>query len=77
MERYQQSSTFRRIDPLTQKERRSVFRRTTADHGSKPFGFLESRHVVMLRDVLDGNPANRRVKCLRYLFTWAVEAGHA
>ncbi|MEM7508164.1 MAG: tyrosine-type recombinase/integrase [Pseudomonadota bacterium] len=38
---------------------------------------METRHVTKLRDELDGHPANKRVKCLRYMFAWAVDAGHA
>ena len=45
-----------------------------AKHGDKPFSMLDRAGVVILRDELDGEPANKRVKCLRYLFNWAIEA---
>ena len=74
---YMASRTFHRLSELTQRERRSVLGRILDSHGEKPFSLMEPRHVAMLRDELDGHPANKRVKILRYLFSWAMDAGHA
>ena len=39
---------------------------------------METRHVRALRDQKDKFPeaANARVKALRQVFAWAIEAGH-
>jgi len=75
-EMYFRSRVFERLNDLTQRERRSVLGRISAKHGDKPFALMEPRHVEEIRDELDGEPANKRVKCLRYLFKWAISAKH-
>lgn len=47
--------------------------------GTKPFARLEARHVREIRDEKVETPeaANGRVKALRQLFAWGVEAGVA
>jgi integrase len=76
-EMYFRSKVFARLNDLTQRERRSVLNRIVDQHGPKPFALMEPRHVEAIRDEVDGEPANKRVKCLRYLFKWAINAGHA
>lgn len=77
VEAYFASPTFARLHDLTKRERRSVLGRVCDKHGAKPFALMEPRHVAKLRDELDGDRANKRVKCLRYLFKWALENQHA
>ena len=77
VEMYFRSKVFARLNDLTQSERRSVLNRIVVQHGEKPFARMEPRHVEAIRDEVDGEPANKRVKCLRYLFKWAISAEHA
>lgn len=89
VEEYMRSKTWRRLDTLTQSNRRSVLMRLVdgaeatkrspvlKSHGDKPYALLTPAGIVKLRDELDGDPANARVKCLRYLFAWAIENEHA
>jgi integrase len=76
-EMYFRSKVFARLNDLTRRERRSVLNRISDKHGDKPFALLEPRHVDAIRDEVDGEPANKRVKCIRYLFKWAIGTHHA
>lgn len=42
--------------------------------GNLPADRMESKHVRRLRDELEKGAANQRLKALKALFTWAVEA---
>ena len=51
-----------------------------AEHGAKPFGRMETKHVRLhVRDPKAATPeaANGRVKALRQVFKWAVEVGYS
>lgn len=77
-EMYFRSKVFERLDPMTQRERRSVLGRIVAKHGDKPYALMETHHVERIRDEIEApHAANKRVKCLRYLFKWAIKADHA
>jgi integrase len=51
-----------------------LLERICENHGSKPAGMIDPSVVRKLRDELDGHAANHRLKALRALFKWAVEA---
>lgn len=74
VEMYFRSAEFGRLAELTRRERRSVLGRLTDVHGHRLYADMEPRHVARLRDELEGEPARKRVKCLRYLFKWAIAA---
>jgi integrase len=73
------SADFRRLGEKTRRVRRAILDHICIKDGDKPFGMMESRHVRKLRDAKADFPeaANARVKALRRLFAWAVEAGYA
>jgi len=77
--RYYGSAVFGALDPGTQAWRRRHLDALARDHGDKPVAMLESKHVRRLRDELKEKPtvANKRLKALRALFRWAVEAEEA
>lgn len=78
VDRYIDSPAFKRLNDLTQRDRRSTYRRICEAHGHKPFSMMETRHVAQVRDeAAGGNAANRRVECMRALFKWALSQGHA
>lgn len=78
------SSEFKRLDPKTQATRREILERTFEEpvFPSAPQSFAEipiirftSKHIRVLRDrkLKLPNAANGRVKCIGYVFAWAVE----
>jgi hypothetical protein len=84
--RYFASAEFRRLDPKSQRVRRSVIedclrepRKPGADDVMRdcPMTALSSAHVKMLRDRKSEMPgaANNRRKYLSSMFGWAVEDG--
>lgn len=84
--RYFGSAEFRRLDPKSQRVRRSVIedclrepRKPGADDFMRdcPMTALSSAHVKMLRDRKSDMPgaANNRRKYLSSMFGWAVEDG--
>lgn len=79
VERYYGSAEYRGLGDGTRKVRRGILDAISARHGTKPYARMEARHVRDLRDEKADLPeaANARVKALRQLFGWAVEAGHA
>jgi integrase len=84
---YYRSPEFRGLDPDTQRVRRAhldtICSSTVADgrpRGSLPFARMEPRHAREIRDQWASNgpeAANGRLKALRRLFAWAIDAGHA
>jgi integrase len=58
--------------------RRQILDKLCEQHGDKPYARLESQHVRQLRDERASHPeaANARVKALRAVFGWGIEAGH-
>ena len=79
VERYYQAAEYRQLGKGTRRARRGILDGLCEVHGDKPFAVMEPRHVRNLRDEKADFPegANSRVKALRQVFTWAVEAGHA
>ena len=74
------SATFRSLDKSTQDWRRRALNELVAAHGDKRVATLRPKHVRKLRDDkrVDGDgAANIRLKAIRALFKWAVEAGEA
>lgn len=77
--RYFNSATFKALDNSTQTWRRRTLEDIGAKHDEKPVALMQPRHVRALRDERADSPgaANQRVKALRALFRWAVEADEA
>ena len=77
-EAYYRSAEFQGLGESTRRVRRSLLDGLCGEHGTKPFDRLEARHVRELRDEKAEYPeaANARVKALRQLYGWAVQAGH-
>jgi integrase len=73
---YYSSSAFAQLDKSTKGWRRHHLDAIAREHGDKPVGMLQPKHVRKLRDELQQSPvvANTRLKALRALFSWAVEA---
>ncbi len=73
---YYASSEFKALDAATQLWRRRVLDDMARKHGEKPVAMMELRHVRKIRDENDATPAaaNKRLKALRALFSWGVEA---
>lgn len=75
-EKFQQSRTFRDLDPQTRKYYRSAFRGLVEERGALPYARLEPRHVARMRDRLGGHAGNKRLRVIKRLYSWAAEAGH-
>jgi hypothetical protein len=73
---YFASATFKALDTSTRLWRRRALEAICAQHAEKPVALMQPRHVRQLRDDLAESPgaANTRLKALRALFRWAVEA---
>ena len=78
-EKYYQSADFDALSARTQYVRRSLLDAVCREHGTKPFAKMESRHVRQIREANADRPeaANAKVKGLRRLFAWAIEAGES
>ncbi len=76
---YYRSTEFRGLGESTRRVRKGILDGLCAAHGQKPNRLMEARHVRSLRDEKADLPeaANARVKALRRLFAWAIEASHA
>jgi integrase/recombinase XerD len=75
---YYASDVFKRLDPQTQAWRRNELDRICEKHSDKPIGLMKPEHIRALRDekpTPDGS--NMRLKALRALFKWAIEAREA
>jgi integrase len=79
IEHYYQSAEYRCLGKDTRRVRKGILDGLCEDHGGKPFALMEPQHVRALRDQKADFPeaANARVKALRQVFKWAVEAGRA
>jgi integrase/recombinase XerD len=75
---YYASNAFKNNDPLTQAWKRNELDKICEKHGDKPIALMKPEHIRALRD---GKPtpdgSNMRLKALRALFKWAVEAKEA
>ena len=78
-QQYFASASFRALDSSTTAMRRRALEAICLKHGEKPVALMQARHVRQLRDELADTPpsANLRLKALRALFRWAVEADEA
>jgi integrase/recombinase XerD len=76
---YYASATFKALDASTQSWRRRALDAVCEQHGQKPIARMQSKHVRMLRDEKANTPgaARNRLKALRALFRWALEADEA
>jgi len=84
---YSRSPEFQALEPATRSVRlahlRSICDSRTASgaaRGDLPYCRMEQRHAREIRDAwaaVSPDSANGRLKALRRLFAWAVEAGHA
>lgn len=76
---YYSSATFKALDRSTQNWRRRTLDEICEAKGCHPIALMRPRHVRALRDEKSETPgaANMRVKALRALFRWAVEADEA
>jgi integrase len=76
---YYASATFKVLDKSTQSWRRRALDEVNKAHGSKPVALMKAKHVRALRDEKAAFPgaARNRLKALRALFRWAVEADEA
>jgi len=72
---YYDSPIFKRLDRKTYWRRRALDR-ICDQHANKPIELILPKHVRSLRDELAEKPANanERLKALKALFRWAVEA---
>jgi integrase/recombinase XerD len=73
---YYASAIFKALSKHTQSWRRRVLDEICRDHGDKPIAKMEPKHVRVLRDEKESKPAASqiRLKALRSLFRWAIEA---
>lgn len=73
---YYASVTFKALDRSTQSWRRRALDEINTTHGEKPVALMKAKHVRVLRDEKAALPgaARNRLKALRALFRWAVEA---
>jgi integrase len=73
---YFASAAFKSLDRSTQSWRRHALDLICQQHGDKPIALIQPRHIRRLRDEKAEKPvvANTRLKALRALFRWAVEA---
>lgn len=77
---YYASAAFKRLDAnSTQQWQRRSLDRICEQDGDKPVAMMQQKHVRKLRDELSDKPgaARNRLKALRALFRWAVEADEA
>ena len=79
VQQYYGSAEFRLLGERTRRVRMGILNGMCETHGSKPYARMEPRHVRGLRDEKAEFPeaANARIKALRQVFAWAIEAGHA
>ena len=76
---YYASATFKELDGSTRMWRRRALDQICKSHAEKPVAMMQPRHVRAIRDEIFETPgaANTRLKALRALFQWAVEADQA
>lgn len=74
---YIKSGEFAQLELSTQTVRRRIFDHLCATYGDGLLAQLESKHIRKIRDAKAAFPAaaNSRLKLLRVLFKWAIEAG--
>lgn len=75
---YYQAAEYRQLGESTRRVRRGILDGLCEQHGHRPAAGMEARHVRALRDEKVDFPeaANARVKALRQVFKWAMEARH-
>ncbi|MGU3496399.1 tyrosine recombinase XerC [Xanthobacteraceae bacterium A53D] len=75
--KYFSSSEYKALDQSTRSWRRRELEALCPTKGHLPVAKMEPKHVRHLREELSDRPgvANQRLKALRAMFSWAVEAG--
>lgn len=76
---YYESAAFKSLDTSTKSWRRRALDSVCEKHAEKPVALMQAKHVRQLRDELIDRPgaARNRLKALRALFRWAIEADEA
>jgi len=76
VERYYKTPEFGELTERTRRVRRGILDGLCEKHGAKRCRVMEPRHVRAIRDEKRDLPeaANARVKALRQLFAWAIDA---
>ena len=77
---YYGAPEFTTLHESTRTKRRAILDAICREHGAKPFGRMETKHIrTLIRDPKAATPgaANGAVNALRQVFAWAVEVGHA
>jgi integrase len=79
VDKYYRSNEFKRFDPLTQADKRSVLDRFCQTAGNLPYAALRKEDVEASQDKRRATPAaaDKLVKYLRALFAWAIKNKHA
>ncbi|MCW1996601.1 tyrosine-type recombinase/integrase [Bradyrhizobium diazoefficiens] len=74
--RYYSSAIYKALDGSTRNWLRRALDEIAQEHGAKQVATMQARHVRRLRDAKAEMPAaaNQRLKALRALFSWAIEA---
>lgn len=73
-QKYYASPEFKLLDVSTRAWRKRALDLVCSTKGALPVNRMESRHVRQLRNDLEKGAANQRLKALKALFSWAVEA---
>lgn len=73
-QKYYASPEFKLLDASTRAWRKRALDLVCETKGNLPADRMESKHVRRLRDELEKGAANQRLKALKALFSWAVEA---
>jgi integrase/recombinase XerD len=75
-QRYYASPTYKMLDKSTQTWRQRALENICHRDGDKPIALMRPKHIRKLRDELIDKPgaARTRLKALKALFRWAVEA---
>lgn len=78
-ELYYASPEYRGLDISTRSWRMRSLDKICEKDGAKPYALMQPVHIRKLRDDLAAQPgaANNRLKALKALFSWAVEAHQA
>jgi integrase/recombinase XerD len=73
-QKYYASSEYRGLDKSTRDWRKRALDLVCESKGNLPVDRMETKHVRRLRDELEKAAANQRLKALKALFGWAMEA---
>ena len=74
---YYASATFKNLDPATQLWHHRALDLICEKHGDNVVDDLKDKHIRKLRDELVRAASKKRLKALKALFSWAVDAEEA